>query len=310
MLIIDWLFKGDIIIQYLTNVYLLKKPFDHHNEGYISEYLKLYDQKNHVWGDGIYSPKWISSTYTLLELKYMEIQYDHRFYQQATRKVFNGLWFNKGKVYRNRKQDMCMSAMLLSLISYGRIQDDRISEIIDYILDHQMSDGGWNCRWDAIPNRSIVGSVHTTLSVLEAFSDYEKYGYKYRLDDIKKQVLKAQEYLLKRDLFKSLKTKKMIHKDMIGFHYPTRWKYDCFRALEYFVDVKHMYDSRMKDALDILKEQLSKGYIHKGKAYSGKVHFILEKGSKGRFNTYRALRILKYYDFKAYQNIIQIEYPY
>lgn len=66
-----------------------------------------------------------------------------------------------------------MSAMLLSLVCYGKIDDFRINEIVDYILGHQMNDGGWNCAWDSVHNRSVVSSVHTTISVLEAFADYE-----------------------------------------------------------------------------------------------------------------------------------------
>ncbi len=186
----------------------------------------------------------------------------------------------------------------------------RINEIVDYILGHQMNDGGWNCAWDSVHNRSVVSSVHTTISVLEAFADYERYGYMYRLDEIKQQGALGQEYLLNRQLFKSLKTGQSIHLDMISFHYPCRWKYDCFRALEYFVQIGYPYDQRMKDALNLAKDALKKGYINKGKSYPGKIHFPLESGIKGRFNTYRGLRILKYYDNKAYQDIIQMNFIY
>ena len=234
MKIIDWLLEGDIVIQHLTNRHLLNRSFDHNNGGYITKYLELYDTVGQEWGGSIYSRKWISSTYTLLELKYMEIHPNNPCYQDATKKVLNGLWENHGKISKTRYQDMCMSAMLLSLVCYGRIHDFRTNEIIDYILEHQMDDGGWNCAWDSVHNRSTVGSVHTTISVLEAFSDYQKNGYDYRLIEIKQQAALGQEYLLSRELFKSLKTGEVIHPDIINFHYPCRWKYDCFRALEYF----------------------------------------------------------------------------
>jgi hypothetical protein len=310
MKIIDWLLEGDIIIQYLVNKYLCECSFEHNDGGYIVKYLKLYDESNQEWGGSIYSRKWISSTYTLLELKYMEISYDNPCYQNAVRKVLNGLWNNHGKISKTRYQDMCMSAMTLSLVCYGRINDFRTDEIIDYILLHQMNDGGWNCAWDSVHNRSAAGSVHTTISVLEALADYEKYGYTYRLEEIKKQTLLGQEYLLNRRLFKSIKTGEVIHQDMIDFHYPCRWKYDCFRALEYFVNIEYQYDNRMEDALSLVKTALKKGYIKKGKAYSGKIHFPLESGSKGRFNTYRGLLILKHYDNRAYQQVISEEFIY
>lgn len=170
--------------------------------------------------------------------------------------------------------------MLLSLVCYGRINNFRINEIVDYILAHQMEDGGWNCAWDSVHNRSAVGSVHTTLSVLEALADYEKYGYDYRAAEIKQQAALGQEYLLSRCLFKSQKTGEVIHQDMITFHYPCRWKYDCLRALEYFAHAGHSYDDRMQDALDLVKAALKNGYISKGKSYRGKIHFPLESGKK------------------------------
>jgi len=308
--IINWLLEGDTVIQHLTNKYLLDRSFDHNNGGYIAKYLDLYDVAGQKWGGGIYSPKWISSTYTLLELKYMEVHYDHPYYQDATKKVLNGLWDNHGKISKTRYQDMCMSAMLLSLVCYGKINDSRTKEIIDYILAHQMDDGGWNCAWDSVHNRSAVGSVHTTISVLEAFSDYEEYGYSYRLAEIKQQAASGQEYLLSRKLFKSLKTGEAIHSDMTSFHYPCRWKYDCFRALEYFVQIGYPYDNRMQNALNLVKAALKKGYINRGKSYSGKIHFPLESGIKGRFNTYRGLLILKHYDNDAYQEVIQADFIY
>lgn len=310
MKIIDWLLEGDIVIQYLVNKYLLDCPFEHKDRGYIARYMDLYDASEQKWAGSIYSRKWICSTYTLLELKYMEISYDNKCYQEGTKKVLDDLWFNHGKISKTRYQDMCMSAMLLSLVCYGRIDNFRVNEIVDYILSHQMNDAGWNCAWDSVHNRSDVGSVHTTISVLEAFADYEKYGYTYRLDEMKQQAVLGQEYLLNRQLFKSLKTGQSIHPDMISFHYPCRWKYDCFRALEYFVEIGHPYDNRMQEALNLAKDALKKGYINKGKSYPGKIHFPLESGTKGRFNTYRGLRILKYYDNKAYQDIIQMGFIY
>lgn len=310
MQIIDWLLEGDIVIQHLTNKYLLDHSFNHNNEGYIAKYLDLYDAAKQEWGDSIYSGKWTSSTYTLLELKYMETHYDHPYYQDATKKVLNGLWDNHGKISKTRYQDMCMSAMLLSLVCYGKINDFRTNEIVDYILAHQMDDGGWNCAWDSVHNRSIVGSVHTTISVLEALADYERYGYSYRLADIKQQAALGQAYLLSRQLFKSLRTGEVIHPDMTSFHYPCRWKYDCFRALEFFAHIEHPYDSRMQGALNLVKAALKKGYISRGKSYSGKIHFPLESGTKGRFNTYRGLLILKHYDNETYQDVIQADFIY
>lgn len=48
----------------------------------------------------------------------------------------------------------------------------------------------------------IDSSIHTTLSVLLAFRDYELNGYKNKLETIKPLINTGQEYLLRKRLFK------------------------------------------------------------------------------------------------------------
>lgn len=302
MNIIDWLESGDVTIKYLVKKHLLEQEFSHENQGYIDRYLKLYNKNEKMWS-GIYSPLWTSSHYTLLELKYMEINGDHPIYQEASHHLLEHLWYHKGKVNGKRYQDMCISAMLLSIITGGRVKDEKTNEIIDYILEHQLEDGGWNCAWDSVHNKSNKSSLHTTISVLEALRDYEKNGYSYRLNETKEKIVLGHEVLLKRELFKN-SAGETINQDMIIFHYPTRYKYDCFRALEYFVSIEKPFDIRMRDALDLVKKHIKKGFINSGKQYVGSVHFKLENTIKGRFNTYRALYILKFYDRSLYEEVV------
>lgn len=302
--IISWLCSGDEVLNYLTEKYLLGQIVKQPSTGYSQRYFGLFDANANEWGGGIYSPLWTSSHYTLLELKYMEADYTHCYYQLGAQKLLNGLWFGKGRVSTRRYQDMCVSAMLLSIICYGRFNDIRINEIVDYILSHQMSDGGWNCAWDSTTRRSNRSSFNTTICVLECLADYQKYGYVYRLDEIQLEVKKGQEYLLSRHLMYSLRTQQLVNPEFERFFYPTRYKYDCLRALEYFSDSHIAYDQRMDDALALLIGQLDGGRIRTGKKHGGKTHFRLETTKFGRFNTYRALKILKTYDFEVFKRIV------
>lgn len=306
---ITWLLKGDPVIQYLTRRYLLDEKVIYQEKGYINRYFELYDVKTKMWGNGIYSPKWISTHYTLLELKYMEIFPMHQIYQEATTNLLKHLWFNKGIVSKKRYQDMCVSAMVLGLVSYGRIESEKNNQIIDYILKRQFRDGGWNCDWNRDP-KPKKSSLHTTISVLEALYENEKTENDYRFSEIARAIPKAWEFMLRKRLFRSERTKEIINKDMMSFHYPTRWKYDCFRALEYFQSIKMPYDMRMQEALDLLLAEMEKGYITQGKHYPGKIHFQLEETKASRFNTLRALKILKFYDTESYQDIIKSDYIY
>ncbi len=306
---IDWLMQGDPVIQYLTKRHLLDEKVIYQEKGYIGQYFKLYDVKTRMWGNGIYSPKWISTHYTLLELKYMEVFPMNQIYQEATNNLLDHMWFNKGLVAKKRYQDMCVAAMILGLVSYGRIEDAKNNQIIDYILKHQFRDGGWNCRWSFSP-KPKKSSLHTTISVLEALYENEKTENDYRFSEISRAVPKAWEFILRKRLFRSERTKEVIHPDMKSFHYPARWKYDCFRALEYFQSIKMPYDMRMQEAIDIILDEMEKGYITQGKHYSGKIHFKLEDTKASRFNTLRALKILKFYDQRSYEKIINHSFEY
>ena len=72
MHIIKWLKEGDTSIDYLVSKYLEEKSVIQKNNGYIKMYLQKYDEETKMWGNGLYSPKWISSTYTLLDLVNLE----------------------------------------------------------------------------------------------------------------------------------------------------------------------------------------------------------------------------------------------
>jgi hypothetical protein len=36
--------------------------------------------------------------------------------------------------------------MVLSILAYFRLDDDRLDRIAKHLLERQMTDGGWNCR--------------------------------------------------------------------------------------------------------------------------------------------------------------------
>lgn len=303
MKVIDYLQSGDIVTTYLTNKYLLDKKAEHKDQGYIKKYLDLFDEKTNKWGNGVYGPKWISTHYTIQELKYMEISFNHPYYQRGLETLLKHEWVNKGMYNKTRHQDMCVVGMLLSFVCYGKIHDEKINEMIDYILAHQFPDGGWNCSWDSGKDPKI-SSVHTTLSILEGLSEYVKNDYHYKMDEVIKKIPEGIECLLARDLYKDKKTGDVIHHSFIDIHYPSRWKYDILRALEYLVDIKYPYDQRMEDAIKLIIHQMKNGYWPKGSRISGLIHFKLENERYSRFNTIRALKVLKLYKPELYKVII------
>lgn len=297
---LEWLLAGDPVLQRLVKKELLDEACPYTEDGLIGDYLALFDSQTGLWGGGVYGPKWVSTHYTMMELKYMAVDPHQAFYQIGLGHLLDKEWHAGNRAKSCVSLDLCVLGMLVSLGAYGRSQDPRLFEVIDYILEHTMADGGWNCAWDSANRPSKKSSLHTTLSILEGFKDYIKSGYAYKKELIESMIPAAEDFILKKELFKSVSTGEMIHPELLKFHYPPRWKYDVLRAMEYFADVKRPYDERMSEALDLIIQSVQKGYAIKGSQYSGPIHFKLEASKGGRFNTFRAFKILKLYAPEVY----------
>lgn len=298
---IKWLQSGDMSIQYLTSKELLKDPEETykkyqaaiHTSGWARDLIDLWDETTAMWGEGIYSPKWISTTYTMLDLKQFGVDPSIECYQKSAHLMIDSLWV-KYDPKRPYPLDLCICGMLLNIGCYGHLEHPAINEIVDTLLEYHMADGAWNCALNHKPHHS---SVHTTINVLEGFYEYCENGYTYRLDEIKEKVALSHEFLLAHHLYKSDKTGEVISKAFTMLSYPPRWKYDILRVLYYFAKIGLPYDERLSDALDILvNKQRKDGAWPVQQKYSGLVHFDYEKtGGPSRINTLRALVVLDQY---------------
>lgn len=306
--IIDWLLKGDVAIQFQTKRDLLDTNEKELKElqkriseqGWGKAFLDKRDNETGLWGKGIYTPKWISTHYTLLDLKNIGLDPTNPYYLESSKILLEKLWYNKGKVGKDRYQDVCVSAMVLSICCYAEVKSEKIGEIVDYLIDRQYPDGGWNCNWQKGDNHS---SVHTTLSVLEGIRDYK--NYEYRLKELSQKVRDGHEFIFNHNLFKSHRTGEVMNKGMLMLSYPPRWRYDILRCLDYFQSVDEKYDNRMDDALDILmKKKRKNNRWPLQQKQPGLVHFDMETpGKDSRWNTLRALRVLRKYCFRYYESL-------
>ena len=300
--LIDWLLQGDISIQFQVYRDLLadEKPELQQkieSQGWGKQLLDLQNENGH-WGLGFYQPKWISTHYTLLDLKYINISPLQPKIRKTVLKIAEQ---EKGKdgginpAQYNNNSDACINGMFLNYASYFKIEEEKLKSPIDFLLSQIMPDGGFNC----MKNRSGArhSSLHTTLSVLEGITEFEKNGYTYRRKDLQKARESCVEFILQHQLFKSDKTGKTINPGFLKFPYPCRWKYDILKALDYFQHSNTKFDVRMKPALEIIGEKRNTdGTWNLNAKYPGKQHFEMEKAGKAsRWNTLRALRVLKKY---------------
>jgi hypothetical protein len=304
---IEWLLQGDVSIQYLTKKYLLN--LENHEltllrkriatEGWGRRFLEARGENGH-WGVDFYLPKWISSHYSLLDLRYLEIEPVDPIIE-TIHLILEQSRSSNGSVTESKAKDsgdLCVNGMFLNYASFFGTSEGQLKSIVDYILDNLMPDGGFNCEI----NRKRVkhSSMHTTICVLEGIWEYHKTGYTYRADELRQAKKSAEEFLLMHHLFKSEKSGEIIDKKWTMLSFPTRWRYDILRALVYFVDAGVPCDPRMHDALDLLiSKQRKDGTWPVQMKHPGQVHFDMEKtGSPSRFNTIRALRVLNKYNIE------------
>lgn len=328
MLLFDWLLEGDLSVRYLVHrdllvnapqvqIRLLQRRLGF--EGWAADLLEHYDEKSGMWGGGWYSPKWISTHYTLRSLKDLCIPPEHPVYRKAVDDLLRTQWDvqpaslkeagqGKGRG-KKRPVDLCVAAMMLDLQAYSGRDTQSAREIIDYILQTRYPDGGFNCNWD---RKDAHSSLHTTLSVLEAFHTYRSMGGAYRNAELASAVDSAEEFILRKNLFRSQSRGEVIDPAMLLLSYPVRWKYDILRALEYFARRGREYDERMREALDIITaKQRKDGRWNNQGRYSGKVFFHMEEAGKpSRMNTYRVLYVLKSFKPEYYDTIFKEDYDF
>ena len=308
--ILSWMRNHDLSLNYLVKRDLLdeddlKLKNRILKEGYGLRVMNLQDQKTHLWGEGVYSPKYTSTHYTLLELCQLGANLNDLRIHKSINILFDVMWKEKGLMRKHRHQDMCVVAMMVRIAATAHFDDVRIFDMIDYILEYPMPDGGWNCLWERKPQPK-QSSLHTTLSVLEAFHAYIENGYTYRLEDIDQMIPKGVSYILSKRLFRSVRTNEIIHKDMLSFPFPYGWKYDVLRALTVFVNLDIPYDEKMEEGLNILMNRLDPyGRIKANPKAPGLHHFRYTKTNQPcPFNTYRVLRVFKTYKSELYQRYI------
>jgi hypothetical protein len=110
---------------------------------------------------GLYSPKWISTTCTMLLLRDLGLPATNRHARKACALLLDrGLQRDGGINYGWRGQsETCITGTVLSILSYFEYVDERLDTLAEHLLERQMPDGGWNCqrRYGATPGRHAFG---------------------------------------------------------------------------------------------------------------------------------------------------------
>lgn len=304
--LLNWLLQGDISIVYQVKRDLLGAPQGEldalqsriEQEGWGRALLRARRPDGH-WGDGFYRPKWRCTHYTLLELKALGMPGTNGPCRESTRMIFGETYSGRdgGVNYFKtvRCSDVCINGMILGVACYFGVDERLLEPVLDFLLRVRMEDGGWNCEFR---RGAVHSSVHTTLSVLEGLAAYRAARYNGRLPEIEAAQAAGEEFLLEHRLYRSHRTGRVMDPKMARLSYPSRWRYDILRALDYFQSAGRPYDRRMDGAVNVLMKKRGRDGAWPLQAkHPGQVHFDMEEtGRPSRWNTLRALRVLDHFN--------------
>ena len=183
----------------------------------------------------------------------------------------------------------CINGRILGVGSYFKGPNDALA---NQLLGEQLADGGWNCE----APKSRRSSFHSTICVLEGLLDYEQAGRKSAA--VTKARKRAEDYLLERGMFRSLRTGEVINKRWLRFSFPPFWHYDVLRGLDYLRSAGTKPDSRVSEAIEVVMERRHQnGRWPLNLLHPEYVPLEMETGVSraSRWNTLRALRVLRWY---------------
>jgi len=167
------------------------------------------------------------------------------------------------------------------------------------LLAEQLPDGGWNC---AAENGSTRSSFNTTICVLEALLEHEQAVGS--CPELTAARLSGQEYLLERRLFRRRSTGEVVTAcrksgaALTRFAFPTWWHYDVLRGLEHLRRAGVAPDERVAEAIELVESKRDcDGRWPLETRHPGAMAVEIDEGEgrPSRWNTLRALRVLRWY---------------
>ncbi|MDH6194104.1 hypothetical protein M2272_000725 [Mycobacterium frederiksbergense] len=207
-------------------------------------------------------------------------------------------WDYDGSPYWSGEVDCCINAWT---VANGVWLGVDVTAIVDWFLEHQLPDGGWNCEWVDGSHRS---SFHSTLNSLKGLLPHEVATG--GTADTRAARRRGEEYLLERQLVRRLSTNEPVAQWINDFAYPIRWSYSALNACEYFrlagLHDGALPDPRMTEAISIVRaaQQPDGTWLQAGRQ-PGRVWFEVDvaAGEPSKWLTLYGTRLLNWWDAAA-----------
>jgi hypothetical protein len=246
------------------------------------------------WAGALYSPKWTSTTYTLLMLHWLGLPRGNEHALAGCRRLWDGASYYGGGLTLARtirEPETCITGMLVLLAAGFGLPDDRLDPTVNWLLGQQLADGGWNCQ--TIRSGSRHGSFNTSITVLDALLAYERGGGPVAVGDAMRA---GREFFLQHSLYRSHRTGAVADAAFTRFPFPPQWHFDVLRGLEHFRASEAPRDARLADAIGVVRAARRADNRWPGhRSHPGRYWFRLEPPGPSRWATLRALRVLRWW---------------
>jgi hypothetical protein len=238
------------------------------------------------------APDWLPTLFTLQLLRSTGAARDDPVVDSAMVRLQAGFRWDEAfgkRPFFEGEVEPCINGGALALGAYfGR----PTRSLAQRLLGEQLKDGGWNC--DAPP--SSRSSFNTTICVLEGLLEYERAVGS--VPEIATARHRGEEYLLERGLYRRRCSGEIANQKFLEFGFPPRYQYDVLRALDYLRDAGVTPDARVDDAVLVVeRRQRSDGRWLLDRVHREALALPFDEtlGEPSRWNTLRALRVLRWY---------------
>jgi hypothetical protein len=238
------------------------------------------------------APDWLPTLFTMQLLRATGVDPAEPGVELAVARLQAGFRWDESfgaKPFFGGEVEPCINGGALALGAYFGHPTESLAR---RLVGEQLEDGGWNCE----APKSARSSFHTTICVLEGLLEYERaVGPSAWITASRKR---GEEYLLERSLFRRRSTGEIAHPAFLKFAFPPRYHYDVVRALDYFRATGVQRDTRMGEALQLVtSKRQSDGRWLLDEAYDEATAVSTREsvGEPSRWNTLRALRVLRWY---------------
>lgn len=299
--VLDWLLDADPAIRWqvmrdladVTPQKLVAERARVAREGLGAEILARQGEDGAWHKDG--EPDWLPTLFTALLLRATGADPAEARVDEAMAKLGAGFRWHEslgGKTFFEGETEPCINGGALAVGSYfGRPSE----ALVRRLLGDQLSDGGWNCE----APKSVKSSFHSTICVLEGLLEYERAVG--GAPEVAAARRRGEEYLLERKLFRRRSTGEVVKAEFLKCAFPPRYRYDVLRGLDY-LRAANVVDRRVGEAIRRIEDgRQPDGRWLLDDAHTEAVDIPIGEtvGQPSRWNTLRALRVLRWYKRSA-----------